>query len=239
MFLKTLKKNNTILKLSGKLFFFKDVPIREFLHFPKLRLILVCRSYTFLTYRRLSRLYEAALDLEEEGLAGDLVECGVWKGGSAGMIASAAKNTSRQIWLFDSWEGFPEPTKDDITFQNQPVQKGMILSSKKTAEKLLFQKLKLDRQKIRLVKGWFTQTIPPCKKNIRKIALLHLDCDLYSSVKFCLEHLYDRVVKGGYIFIDDYGHWRGSQKAVDEFIKKRKLKVKLQKIDYSARYFRK
>lgn len=77
------------------------------------------------------------------------------------------------------------------------------------------------------------------KKSIGRIALLHLDCDWYESVKFCLNELYDNVVQGGFIFIDDYGAWRGCKKAVDEFMKERNLKIGLIQIDYTGVYFQK
>lgn len=171
---------------------------------------------------------------------GSFVECGVWNGGSAAIIAEVARNNpDRNIWLFDSWEGQPQPSKYDITYNGSPAYKGMDLGQKEKVEKLLFQKLKLSNSKIHLIKGWFWDTLPIYKKGIGKIALLHLDCDLYKSVKFCLEKLYESVIPGGVIIIDDYGHWKGAKKAVDEFIEKNKLRIKLVKIDYTGVYFQK
>jgi O-methyltransferase len=95
----------------------------------------------------------------------------------------------------------------------------------------------LDSTRVHLVKGWFADTLP--KREIVPIALLHLDCDLYESVKLCLEQLYDDVIKGGCIVIDDYGCWEGCQKAVNEFIERRNLKVELIKVDYEGVYFHK
>ena len=97
----------------------------------------------------------------------------------------------------------------------------------------------MHNKKLYFVKGWFNNTIPIHKKSIGKIALLHLDCDWYESVKFCLEELYDNIIKGGFIIIDDYGHWKGCKKAVDEFIENRNLRIELGKIDYTGVYFRK
>ncbi len=93
----------------------------------------------------------------------------------------------------------------------------------------------LDSARVHMVKGWFTDTIPISE--VGAIALLHLDCDLYESVKFCLEHLYDNVIEGGYIVIDDYGYWSGCKAAVDEFIKYRNLKVELIRVDSQGVYF--
>lgn len=115
----------------------------------------------------------------------------------------------------------------------------MGLGYEEKVRELLFKKLKLDNKVIHLVKGWFNDTLPIHKNDIGKIALLHLDCDWYESVKICLEELYDSVIEGGFIFIDDYGHWRGCKKAVDEFIKERDLKIELVKSDYTGVYFQK
>ncbi|HZX14100.1 MAG TPA: TylF/MycF/NovP-related O-methyltransferase [Thermodesulfobacteriota bacterium] len=218
----------------------RDIPIKDFVKIHKTNLILTVRSYTQLSYPRLSNLYEKATYLERERINGSFVECGVCDGGSAGIISSVTRhNKNRHIWLFDSWEGLPEPTENDVSYIGEPGQRGMALGYEGKVKELLFRKLKLDDNKVHLVKGWFNDTVPPHKKDIGKIALLHLDCDWYESVKFCLEELYDNVVKDGFIFIDDYGHWKGCKKAVDEFIEERNLRIELIKIDYTGVYFQK
>lgn len=218
----------------------KNIPIKDFVNIRKINLIHAVQPYTLTTYPRLSKIYEKAVRLEREKINGSFVECGVCNGGSAGIIASVAKhNENRQIWLFDSWEGLPEPGEDDISYTGEPGQRGMCLGSKEKVKELLFKKLKLNSNKVHLIKGWFNDTIPFHKKDIGKIALLHLDCDWYESVKFCFEELYDNVVKDGFIFIDDYGHWKGCRRAVDEFIEERNLRIELIKIDYTGVYFQK
>jgi len=199
----------------------------------------IVRPYTFLTYPRLSKLYEIANHLEKEKITGSFVECGSCNGGSAAIIALNAKhNRNRHIWLFDSWEGMPKPTEYDVSYRGVKGTKGEALGSEEKVKELLFKKLKLNTNNIHLVKGWFEDTIPPHKKDFGKIALLHLDCDWYEPVKFCLGELYDYVVKGGYVVIDDYGHWKGCKKAVDEFVEDRKIKIKLVKIDYTGVCFK-
>jgi len=205
----------------------------------KAKLILDVRPYALMTYPRLAKMYEITTHLEREKIDGSFVECGVCNGGSAGIIAKVAEhNPNRHTWLFDSWEGLPEPTEDDITFTGIVGQKGIALGSEERVKELIFKKLELNNNKVHLVKGWFNDTIPLRKKKIGKIALLHLDCDWYESVKFCLEELYDSVVKGGFIVIDDYGYWKGCKKAVDEFVEARNLKIELVRIDVSV-YFQK
>ena len=156
------------------------------------------------------------------------------------MIASAAKhNRNRHIWLFDSWEGLPAPSEYDITHNEERGVKGSLKASEEVVRELIFEKLKLDNSKVHLVKGWFDYTIPLHKKDIGKIVLLHLDCDWYESVRFCLEELYDNVIRDGFIVIDDYGYWRGCKRAVDEFIERRNLGIELVKVDRTGVYFQK
>ena len=184
--------------------------------------------YTMLSIPRLFELYKAAFCLENEGIKGSFVECGVWNGGSAGMMGAAVKaNKHRHIWLFDSWEGLPEPSACDITFAGEPGKKGMAHGSEDRVKVILFEKIGLNNKLVHLSKGWFTDTIINQKDNIGKIALLHLDCDWYESVNFCLEELYDQVVPNGFIFIDDYVYWKGCKRAVDDFIERRGLSIVL------------
>lgn len=145
-------------------------------------------------------------------------------GGSAGLIASIGRD--RQIWLFDSWEGLPEPTKYDVKLSGLKGKKGRDRGSEEKVRELLFDKMGLEKDRVHLIKGWFKDTIP-CQ-DIGEIALLHLDCDYYESVKLCLESLYKNVVTNGIIVVDDYVDWKGCKKAVDEFIAE--LDVRLQRV---------
>ena len=97
----------------------------------------------------------------------------------------------------------------------------------------------MQENKVNIIKGLFEETVPKSKDQIWKIALLHLDGDWYESTKVCIETLYDKVEKGGYIVVDDYGHWKGCKQAIDEFFKKRNITSKLNKVDYTRVFFRK
>lgn len=191
------------------------------------KLISIIKPYTLLDEPRLDNLWKVSLYLNEKGIKGAFVECGVMNGGSAGLIASIGRD--RQTWLFDSWNGLPEPTKYDVKFPlwNHPEgvkgKKGADKGSEEKVRELLFDKLGLEKYRVHLIKGWFEDTI--LGQDIGKIALLHLDCDWYESVKLCLETLYDQVVENGIIVVDDYTDWRGCKKAVDEFIKGKDVRL--------------
>ena len=167
------------------------------------------------------------------GAKGAYVECGVARGGSAALMALAAAKSRQNpmLWLFDSFEGLPEPTLDDYAGSNgktgphvRPLQKGSCLGTYKEVEQLLFVKLRLSRDNIRMVKGWFQDTLPVSRDKIDSIAVLRLDGDWYESTRCCLDNLYDLVSENGYIIVDDYGSCYGAQKAVDEFMNTRGLK---------------
>jgi hypothetical protein len=176
----------------------------------------------------LPRIYRGALDrylyfkdmLEEvKPVEGDIVECGVSIGHGALLFTLLCDyiGTPRTYYGFDSFEGFPDPVAKDET---TPITgKGFWANPPETVLKVLKDGRlgdELIRQRIRLVKGWFDRTLP---KYEGRIALLHLDCDLYESYKFALQTLYDKVQPDGVIMFDEYNdvRWPGATKAIDEF----------------------
>jgi len=221
-------------------FFLLRYPKRNLLDWGRTKLFFTVKPYTMLPYPRMSLLYDLARRLEGTRFGGAVVECGSWNGGSAGLMAGAARGKSeREFWLFDSWEGLPGPSGRDIHVSGRAGEKGEAAGSEAAARRLLFRRLKLDPNRIHLVRGWFQDTIPPLKARVGPIALLHLDCDWYESVKFCLEEWYDQVREGGFVVIDDYGEWRGCRQAVDEFFRGRGLAPDLIVCDFAGRYFQK
>lgn len=133
--------------------------------------------------------------------------------------------------MFDTFEGIPAPTNDDPDFETAKLYTGSFRGSFDQVNKL-FESHGISGQ-CKLIKGRFQDTLPEC--DVQKVALLHIDGDWYESVKTCLDHLYDRVSPGGIIQIDDYGHWEGARKAVDEFVNKRAISTHLRWLDYTGR----
>lgn len=197
---------------------------------------------TLLRGKRLRMLVNTAKNLELEGA---FVELGSWRGGSASAFIKNL-NQERECWLFDSFEGLPEPTElDTIGGGNKHATEfknlGMPDDDSKTYEICcdLMASLDYPQDKIHIIKGWFKDTFPIHVDSIDGIAVLHVDCDFYEPVKLSLDTFYDKVVPGGVIILDDYGHWDGAKKAVDEFLSERDLNVKLLPIDYTGHYFKK
>jgi predicted O-methyltransferase YrrM len=184
---------------------------------------------------RLAGLYDAVRSVARRNIPGDVVECGSARGGSAALMGLALKRYApdRRVWLFDTFAGIPPPTRDDPDVEIARLYTGSFRGELAEVQKLFVDLDLGDRASF--VKGLFQETVPGSP--VGAIAVLHLDGDWYDSVKVCLDHLYDRVTPGGVVQVDDYGHWEGARKAVDEFLAARALRVRLTRLDYTGRQF--
>ncbi len=202
------------------------------------------------SYERLKNAYELAEDIEKRKIAGAFVECGVWKGGAAAVMAAAAikKGEKRQLWLFDSFEGLPEPTPQDGMRAKEYAggrtsgtlaSIGKCVGPLQDVQQLFFHKLRLPGDTVHIEQGWFQDTLAVAKERVGSIALLRMDADWYESTKCILENLFDNVVAGGYVIIDDYYCWEGCKKAVDEFLARRNIHPRIVRVDREGAYFQK
>lgn len=146
---------------------------------------------------------------------------------------------NRTVWLFDSFQGMPPVTEHDgISYDGRTAQSHVGQEVGDIARvKQVLRRVRADMRRVRIIPGWFNETFPSA--TVEKIAILNIDADWYESVKLCLDTFYDRVVPGGFVSFDDYGHWPGCRKAVDEFFESRLLPYTLNKVDYTAHWFRK
>jgi hypothetical protein len=205
------------------------------------------KAYTLTGPERVYALTNAVRYVAGSGIPGAIVECGVWKGGS--MMAAALTllrlgRQDRELYLFDTFEGMPQPTALDLAPNGRPAAIEFERSriSDDSSEwcnapiELVREALGrtgYDMNKIHLVKGKVEQTIPAAAPG--SIALLRLDTDWYESTRHELEHLFPRLSSGGVIIIDDYGHWQGARRATDEFLSRNDIRLLLNRIDYTAR----
>ena len=192
------------------------------------------RPYTMCGPVRLRALHRAVQYAVASNVPGSLVECGTARGGSAalmGLAAAGRGGARRPLWVFDTFDGLPEPSEGDADRAAGQAYVGRCRGSVGEVE-ALFGRLGILSD-ARLVKGLLEETVAPSA--VGDIAVLHLDCDWFRSVAVCLEHLYDRVSPGGVIQIDDYGHWAGARRAVDEFLAVREIRSPLRVLDYSGR----
>jgi O-methyltransferase len=161
---------------------------------------------------RISGWTNALLTLDQNKIDGDIVECGVWEGGH--IIMARMLSPKRVCWAYDTFAGMTQPGEFDIT---RGGRKGMAGKSAVPLARVIDNCRRFDvyDHQIRFVVGPVEETLQQVRPE--KIALLRLDTDWYSSTKAELEHLWPLLVPGGYLIVDDYGHWLGSRKAVDEF----------------------
>ena len=161
---------------------------------------------------RYAQLAYFAQHVVDEGIAGDYAEFGVWRGGSMHLVANLWRGQHRALLGFDSFQGLPRP---------DPVRDGAGCVEHLFADvdvdevRAFFRDQGLDD--VELVQGWFEDTID--RVSDHRLALCHIDADLYESVKLALEATYDRVEPGGILLFDDYRHpeCAGATIAVEEF----------------------
>jgi len=198
--------------------------------------------YTHIGYASLCQTYDAIKDLNKKNISGSVVEMGCYKGGCGAFMASVARD-KRKVWLFDSFEGIPEPSQEDIKKAQQlnlPLSQGKEMRAAGDSQadiEDVYEVCNTMKVKPHIIKGWFQDTLPSNKAKIGTIALLRLDADLYESTKFCLEELYDQVADGGYIIIDDYLNWEGARRACYEFFFKRHISPHISYYPYGGSAF--
>jgi len=210
----------------------------------------VVSPYTMVPFDVLASLYDQVTYLAQNNIPGVFVECGVWKGGSMGVVAAAildSKQPQRTLHLFDSFDDIcePDPTVDGpralkdvkslagvnpekLTGKLSPV-KGIYQQfgghgTVESCRDLLIHKLHYDASKVVFHPGWFQETLPNQSDQIEEIALLRLDSDWFESTRICLDYLYSKVVQGGIVVIDDYGAYEGCRTAVDRFLQSSGIK---------------
>jgi O-methyltransferase len=168
--------------------------------------------------------------LEHRGGGGAFVECGVARGGCLALMAYIA-GSEQVVWGFDSFEELPALTAEDQDSGTGFVGFQCSGPGGEHAVPATFATLNVPMGNVRVVKGWFEETLPAHLEEIGEISVLRLDSDWYASTRFCLETLYDSVVPGGAVIIDDYFMFAGCRKAVDEFRAARNIDAKLHTVD--------
>ena len=209
--------------------------------------------YTMTGVARLEALVDAVRHVVRRDLPGDLVECGVWRGGSVLAMILTLQDMGvedRDLYLFDTFAGMTEPSERDVSpYEQEPALDtwkrarhhaqrpwpdlfgGEDQGPEAVRATLLATGYPPDR--VHLVVGDVTATLPTHAPE--DIALLRLDTDWYESTRHELIHLYPRLREGGVLIIDDYGHWQGARRAVDEFFDSNAPRLLLGRIDYTAR----
>ena len=205
------------------------------------------RPYTMTSELRLAALCDAVRHVVASGIEGDIVECGVWRGGSMMAVARTLLQLGtedRQLWLFDTFEGMTEPGDADISLHGESAA-ALMRSSDREDPASVWCRATLpeveaalrgtgyDPARMHFVQGRVEDTLPA--RAPARIALLRLDTDWYESTRHELAHLYPRLSVGGVLIVDDYGHWQGARRAVDEYLEQQGAALLLHRIDYTGR----
>ena len=192
------------------------------------KLLSKVQNYTMTSPRRIFYLYKSVLHIVNNNIRGDIVECGVWKGGSIMTIVltlTMKKKKNKNIFLYDTFSGMSAPTKEDYLFSDKSkLAKDLLKDDQYLRCISNIAEVKKNVFKTRYPKNKFKFIIGDVKKTLKskypnKISLLRLDTDWYESTKIELNVLYPKLSKGGILIIDDYKTWGGCKKAVDEYFK--------------------
>lgn len=199
-------------------------------------------ALTMIGMKRLTSLQHCVETVIAEDIPGDLVECGVWRGGASILmraVLAAYGDESRSVWLADSFEGVPPPDS-----ANYKADKGdrlhlaaPILAVSEKDVRANFARYGLLDDKVRILPGWFKDTLHDAP--IESIAVLRLDGDLYESTIQALDGLYSRLTPGGFCIIDDYHAIEGCRKAVTDFRARHGISAEIVDIDGTGVLWRK
>lgn len=235
-----LQANSTLEALAAQ---FPDIPPAY------LEVYRSVKSLTMTSPERIFGLCQAVDHVVSQNLPGDLVECGVWRGGSSvAMIRTLLSREvrNRDLWLYDTFEGMTAPTKQDVDCFGIPADNFMPrdLDNHQTPTagyceaplddvRSNVERWGYPSQRVHYVKGKVEDTIP--QQVPEQISLLRLDTDWFESTWHELIHLYPRLVPGGILIIDDYGHWQGCRQAVDQYLSENAPNLFLNRLDYTGR----
>lgn len=205
-----------------------------------------CAPFSMTSIERMYGLHRAIAHVIGRNVPGDFVECGVWQGGSAMMMASslAELGQRRRIWLYDTFSGMTAPTDRDMDFGGVVAKgkwEGMRTEDGNAWCRAGIESVRKNmartgypEEQLRYVQGPVEETL--LTEVPEQIALLRLDTDWYESTRAELEILYPKLAIGGVLIVDDYGHWKGARQAVDEYFSGGKAAAPLlNRLDYTGR----
>lgn len=203
-------------------------------------------EYTVTSVERMYALYRSVAYVHAKGIPGDVVECGVWRGGSSMLAALTLLELgdhARALHLYDTFAGMTPPTEQDVDLHGLRVAEVWDQLSRQGSSLLAAADLEdvranmartgFPEDRVHYVMGKVEETIPD--QAPEQIALLRLDTDWYESTRHELQHLYPRLAPGGVLIVDDFGHWAGARQAVEEYFASVADAPLLNRVDYTGR----
>jgi O-methyltransferase len=196
---------------------------------------------TMVGMKRLDNLEACIASAIQDGIEGDLVETGVWRGGCGILmrgVLAALGEPEKTVWLADSFEGLPEADPErfpqDRGDRHVDLKPYLAVSLDQVKENL--RRYELLDHRVRFLPGWFRDTLPTAP--MEKISVLRLDGDMYESTYVALESLYPRVTPGGYVIVDDYGALPNCKAAIDDYRRANGITEPILEIDWTGVYWR-
>jgi O-methyltransferase len=195
------------------------------------------QAETMIGLARLDNLEHCVSDVVKERVPGDLIETGVWRGGATifmRAVLAAYGDTSRTVWVADSFEGLPKPDRArypaDEGDEHWKMAADLAISA--DAVRANFEKYGLLDDQVQFLVGWFRDTLPTAP--IERLAVVRLDGDMYESTMDGLRSLYPKLSVGGYLIVDDYGAVPACRKAVDDYRREHGVTDTIQTIDWTG-----
>lgn len=198
-------------------------------------------GYTMIGLKRIENLQMCVESALRDGVPGDLVETGVWKGGATILMRAlllAHSDAARRVWVCDSFAGLPPPNTEKYPADSGDThyQHSDSLAISQERVQANFERFGLLDERVRFLKGWFSETLPTAP--IEQIAVLRLDGDMYESTMDGLVNLYPKVSVGGYVIIDDYGYIASCKQAVDDYRLLCGIRDEIIPVDWTGVYWR-
>ncbi len=217
-----------------------DMPERLRVNFPEIQdetfweLYTIASRYSLLHVTGFYNLYQSLKYIHAQRIPGDIVECGCFLGGASifmALLRDRLGMTEKRIWLFDTFEGFPEGEQDQLVGSGQVMSSVRFVNFQQDVREN-FAEASPQSSGIEWIEGPVEETIP--YTTVASIALLRLDTDFYLSTVAELAGLYPRLVRGGVIIVDDYGMFEGSRRATDEYLARLQSPPLLNRIDHGV-----
>jgi O-methyltransferase len=190
---------------------------------------------------RLRNVAELCAAAVRDGVPGDFIETGVWRGGVTILmkaVLAATGDTDRTVWVADSFEGLPVPDGERYPADAHLDWSGVTaLKVGADAVRANFERYGLLDDQVRFLEGWFCDTLPDAP--IEQLAVLRLDGDLYQSTMDALVALEPRVSSGGYVIVDDYGGWESCRAAVEDYRSANGITAPITKVDWTGVWWQK
>jgi O-methyltransferase len=198
----------------------------------------IVKPYTMTSEERVYSLFDSLEEIRIGNIEGDVIECGIWKGGNILGIMEYFdfyKIYNKKIWLYDTFQGMTNPSGIDEDFEGckaSDILNSVMCHSPLDEVKKTLSLSKYPEENIKIVIGDVRESLNSDSNLPKKISVLRLDTDFYDSTKKELEVLYPLLDEKGILIVDDYGHWKGCKKTVDEYFSDKKINT--ENIDYTG-----